>query len=249
MAWVATTSFETTDGSTSPTDGNSITGTGDGTGWSGNWTFGAFNNTYYDNSVAYSGTWSALQDTAATNNEPVLDRSVSVAVTSGRMSIAIRKNKTNRNQNGIQMYSGSTRAFYWFFGPVAAGNGDLGVINTATTVYYSAVQAVDTWYVVDVDFDCGTDTYDIYLDGVKKNVSALGFENAVASIDKVRLFTGAASASGSSAGTQTWFDLIQNGAISGPTTVKTFDGVTQSTGIKTYFGVAVASVKTVNGAS
>lgn len=29
--------------------------------------------------------------------------------------------------------------------------------------------------------------------------------------------------------------------------VKTFDGVTQSTGIKTYFGVALASVKSVNG--
>lgn len=34
---------------------------------------------------------------------------------------------------------------------------------------------------------------------------------------------------------------------SGPTGVKTFDGVTQSTGIKTYLGVAVASVKSVNG--
>jgi hypothetical protein len=35
----------------------------------------------------------------------------------------------------------------------------------------------------------------------------------------------------------------------GPTTVKTWDGVTQSTGIKTYLGVALASVKSVNGAS
>lgn len=38
-------------------------------------------------------------------------------------------------------------------------------------------------------------------------------------------------------------------AAAGPTTVKTFDGVTQSTGIKTYLGVATASVKTVDGAS
>lgn len=36
-------------------------------------------------------------------------------------------------------------------------------------------------------------------------------------------------------------------APSGPTNVKTWDGVTQSTGIKTYEGVAVASVKSVNG--
>lgn len=35
----------------------------------------------------------------------------------------------------------------------------------------------------------------------------------------------------------------------GPTTIKTWDGVTQSTGIKTYFGVDLANVKTINGAS
>ncbi len=33
----------------------------------------------------------------------------------------------------------------------------------------------------------------------------------------------------------------------GPTTVKTWNGITQSTGIKTYQGVALASVKSVNG--
>lgn len=36
-------------------------------------------------------------------------------------------------------------------------------------------------------------------------------------------------------------------AVSGPTNVKTFDGVTQSTGIKTYGGVALASVKSFDG--
>ncbi len=38
-------------------------------------------------------------------------------------------------------------------------------------------------------------------------------------------------------------------AAAGPANVKTFDGVTQSTGIKTYFGVALASTKTVDGIS
>lgn len=38
-------------------------------------------------------------------------------------------------------------------------------------------------------------------------------------------------------------------AIVGPTGVKTFDGVTQSTGMKTYVGVALASTKTVIGIS
>lgn len=38
-------------------------------------------------------------------------------------------------------------------------------------------------------------------------------------------------------------------AAAGPTNVKTFDGVTQSTGIKTYLGVALASTKTIDGIS
>ncbi len=38
-------------------------------------------------------------------------------------------------------------------------------------------------------------------------------------------------------------------AVAGPTTVKTWDGVTQSTGIKTYFGVDLANVKSVDGAT
>ncbi len=42
--------------------------------------------------------------------------------------------------------------------------------------------------------------------------------------------------------------FVQN-AAAGPANVKTWDGVTQSTGIKTYFGVALASVKSVNGVS
>lgn len=36
-------------------------------------------------------------------------------------------------------------------------------------------------------------------------------------------------------------------AAAGPTNVKTWDGITQSSGIKTYFGVTLANVKTVNG--
>lgn len=38
-------------------------------------------------------------------------------------------------------------------------------------------------------------------------------------------------------------------SVVGPTTVKTFDGVTQSTGINTYFGQTLATTKTVNGIS
>ncbi len=51
---------------------------------------------------------------------------------------------------------------------------------------------------------------------------------------------------------QNWTGTIASFAPStavGPTNVKTWDGITQSTGIKTYIGVALASVKTVLGIS
>ena len=41
--------------------------------------------------------------------------------------------------------------------------------------------------------------------------------------------------------------ITTHAAAAGPANVKTWDGVTQSTGIKTYFAVTLASVKTVDG--
>jgi hypothetical protein len=43
--------------------------------------------------------------------------------------------------------------------------------------------------------------------------------------------------------------MVITHAAAGPTTVKTWDGVTQSTGIKTYLTASLATTKTVNGAS
>ena len=40
---------------------------------------------------------------------------------------------------------------------------------------------------------------------------------------------------------------VKEAVAAGPANVKTWDGVTQATGIKTYFGVGLANVKTVNG--
>jgi hypothetical protein len=44
-------------------------------------------------------------------------------------------------------------------------------------------------------------------------------------------------------------DIPATCVASGPTNVKTWDGITQSTGVKQYFGVDLANVKTVNGVS
>ncbi len=52
---------------------------------------------------------------------------------------------------------------------------------------------------------------------------------------------------GTNSGEQYIAALKYAAAPSGPTNVKTWDGVTQSTGIKTYKGVALASVKSVDG--
>lgn len=51
------------------------------------------------------------------------------------------------------------------------------------------------------------------------------------------------------AGISYWDTLVvdDGAAPPGPTNVKTWDGITQSTGIKTYIGVALASTKTVDG--
>lgn len=250
MAWVATTSFETTDGSTTPTDGSSINGTGDGTGWSGNWSFIDFDETYYDNAVAYSGTWSAEQNTGADNSEPRLSRSVSSAVTSGTLSIAMRKNKTNRNNNGIYIYDGGTLAMGLYFAPKASGNGAIRCLESGgETTLETAGQAANTWYQFDIEFDCSTDTYIVKKDGVQIG-GTINFFTAATSITNIVLLTGAASDGGSgTAGSITWFDLIENGASPiGPANLNSFDANAKAN-IKAINGNVIANIKTLSGNS
>lgn len=227
-AWTGVTSFETTDGSTSPTDGNGVELTGDGSGWSTNWAQIQSTENDYDNSQAYAGTWSLLQDTqtGVTNNEPRIERNIATTTT-GYVCVNIRKSKTNRNDTGIALSlntfnTGTNRATYTTFSPVTSGPGELWSYNGASFgVIVSGVQNANTWYELCIDFDATTDTYNIYLNGVKRNGTALNFNNSLTGIDRITLITTAASSIGSTAGTQTWYDNIR----SGPTSVtETFIG-------------------------
>lgn len=213
MAWVATTSFETTDGSTTPTNGNTINATGDGSGWSGNWT-----NTEpgtrgyrYNNVVAGipGGSWCAACDTGTNNEEPETQRSLSSSVTSGRVSWYWRFNKTNRDNHVVTIGSGATRAIILQAFAKQTGNRDFVYNNSAGTevVLASAAFAADTWYKIDIDFDCGTDTFTAYINNVSQG-SGLQFRNAVASLDTLRFANGVAAPSGSSAGSIHYVDLI-----------------------------------------
>lgn len=243
MAWAAATSFETTDGSTSPTDGNNITGTGDGSGWTGNWTATA-SRFVYDNAQAQSGTWSCNLNLASAT-EPTCERTLSSAVTSGTVSWRFRIANTNTSGEAFYLYSGGTRAIYTFKATNASSPCGYTVVNGASTATYSGTLAVNTWYELEIEFDCSTDTYNFYIDGTKKNGTALSFENAVTSIDKVYLKN---NATGSSYPTNAWYDNIANGAAaapSGPASLKTRDTIAKAS-VKTIDGIAIASVKTID---
>ena len=109
---------------------------------------------------------------------------------------------------------------------------------------YNGVIAVNTWYKMEIDFDCSTDTFDFYIDGTKKNTTAINFENAVTSIDKVHLKN---NATGSSYPSNAWYDLIEPyaAASSGPAKLKTWNTVTKAN-IKTLDTVTIAKLKTLD---
>lgn len=220
MAWVATTSFETTDGSTAPTDGLNISATGDGTGWTATWTVtaGASKTWKYDNAVASppNGTWVAECDCTAVNEEPVMSRTLTTAVTSGRISFRWRFNKTNRDTHSLELKSGATIAIHIDSFNKETGSRDFRYQNSAgvDTVITTAAFALDTWYKIDLDLDCGTDTFTAYINDVSQG-TGLTFRNVVTNVDTVLFSNGASSTTGSTIGTIHYVDYIQPGIQSG----------------------------------
>jgi len=73
--------------------------------------------------------------------------------------------------------------------------------------------------------------------------------NAAGGMKQYNGFTNSVLSSFSTSGLGVFGIYYYAATPAGPTTVKTWDGVTQSTGIKTYFGVPVANTKSVNGAT
>ncbi len=153
---------------------------------------------------------------------------------------------------------------------VGVGNGNVQTTGNHLLVYFDGVAGNDTgvnigaagWHFIAITRD--STTWRTYIDGTDTGVTyttnpgtpttnfALGYD----AVNANSLWDGMLDEWGfwerelsSSEITQ----LYNSGAgltypfVAGPTNVKTFDGVTQSTGVKTYLGVAVASVKSVDG--
>lgn len=199
MAWVATTSFETTDGSTTPTDGNDLngTGSGEGTGFSGNWIGGTGFD--YDNALAQDGTWSALMGVDA---DQQIYRALASTIVTGHFSCYLRWDNGAADNLGIQLQSGTTRGPDLFLNFDGSGNRK-PTDNSAYTG--SATLPADTWTKIGIDFDCTTDTYDMYIDGTLEN-SGSNFLTAVSSLDRV--YMRKANTAGS---TNAWWDNIADG--------------------------------------
>lgn len=107
-----------------------------------------------------------------------------------------------------------------------------------------------SWYIIEINFNNSTDTYTYRYKvsgGTFSSTSASKNYNSVATnINRVYIEQDA----GSPTAWLTYMDsysATDPTPATGPTNVKTWDGVTQSTGIKTYEDVALASVKSVNG--
>lgn len=221
MAWVADTSFETTDGSTTPTDGNTVTSTGDGSGWATNW---AHNGTYadkhvYDNGAsAPDGTWCVMCDTSANNWEPYIKRTPTTSVTSGHFEIRYKTDVDDRDRNYIYLEDAGNTNLVIYMDQVTSNTGrHLKELGGGTTIASNAFSE-GTWYKVGIDFDCTTDTYDIYIDGVKKNGSAINFKNTATTIDSVKLSNSAASGFSGTPGNIHYWDVIADGDAAAPTT-------------------------------
>lgn len=205
MAWTATTSFETTDGSTTPTDGNDLngTGTGDGSGWSGGWSGGT--DFDYENALAFDGTWSV---TSGANVDQQIFRAMTTALVSGFFAVNMRFDSTLAHNFGVQLQSTTTRAQDIFLNlgtSFRAPTDNAGWTGTANL-------AVDTWYKIGVDFDCTTDTSDIYINDTLIKTGA-NFLTAVTTINRV-YFRNARSSAGTP---RCWWDYIREGTPVAPT--------------------------------
>lgn len=247
MAWTGITSFETTDGSTTPTDGNNISGTGsgEGTGWSGGWVNRSGTGRYdYDNGQAQDGSWSAHWDSAGSNLEEQCGRVLSSASTSGRISFRWRQNRDDRDNPGLYVYNGSTRALYILFGQDTTGTGrdlDSNAGEIASDVFSN-----DTWYHVEIDYDCaGSGTYSVYVDGSLQGAGGHAFENTASSINEIRMANNTASGFSATPGNLHWFDNFADGDAAS-SSIKSIAGVAQAS-IKSIAGVANASIKSVAG--
>lgn len=157
--WGGSTSFETTDGSTTPTDGNDLVGTGDGSGWTGNWANSLNGSRWdYDNAQAAAGSWSVTGDGTGGARARVT-RALSPTQTTGIVSFQMRKD-SNVNAARFQL-EGATdvdvaRVVFDTDGGIKVEGG--------TTCTIAASQALNTWHKVHLKWNTDTDKLDARMD-------------------------------------------------------------------------------------
>lgn len=236
-AWSATDDFE------ADSVGN-LNGQGGGTGWSANWSADAGYTVV--SSPTFAGSRAAKVNSVTGGDAT---RTLTTGVDSGIVRVYFYATNVPTGAKGffpmVLQESTSNRCYIGWGYNNAMGN--TVAIEGTTTVTLGTGLAAATWHYVDVEIDGANERFRASLNGGAWSSYVTAIGGSFSTITRFRM----TNADGNVSDQGYYYDNIGvgTGPVSGPTTVKTWDGITQSTGIKEYFGVALANVKTVDGAT
>lgn len=223
-----------------------LVGQGAGTGWSGNWTNGSGSDWTVETSVFLSSP-NGVSSTASGAVKTAY-RLYASGQSTGYQGFAWRISTTSSSENDMSIASGGNGNGNAIAAIRMNGSDIFGFgPGFGSTVTALTGVAANTWYVVEVRWSDATGKFALRakVDGGSFGswTADIGYTNALTNADRVILIN-----SDNTSGPTQYFDSFYDATpASGPANVKTKDGVTQSTGIKTYESVALASVKTVEG--
>lgn len=216
------------------TNGNALSGLNGGSGWAGAWSVTA---------AAGEATISNAQSVSSPNSlqiyristEAFASRIFGSSVTDGNIQFYVRRETVSPDVMVFQFNDSTSNAFRIDFNQ--AGN-IIAYRSGGTTTIQAYTN--NTWYKVNLRFDCATDTYTVEINDGGES-SSLAFVNNKTSIDRWRLDI---SANGAGTPGKNWIDSFGSGAAS--SAIKTIDGLAKAS-VKTVDGLAIASVKSWNG--
>jgi hypothetical protein len=208
MAWAATDNFD----SYSDGDLNSQNG---GTGWSAAWT----GNTLYDVQGTVTKSGSKAIVLVDNGSEPEIGRKLT-AVTDGSVHVSMRRNTTSVDSQGFWLTEGSTPTeANRVCGVQFNASGNIIAVGSGSTTLQS--YSADTWYDVDIQFDCATDKFRVSINGGEYSLW-LDFRTTETQIDGV-CFT---MSNSGAASTNYWDDI----RASDERTSLAFDTFTETSG-------------------
>lgn len=214
-----------------------LAGQAGGSGFSGNWVlYAGLSGINVQNTVVQAGT----QAIGATTGDHITERALASSVSSGDLYVALRTSSAGFIAVDLRNTVAADRASQ--FG-IKGGNLFYNDGSGDTTI---STAAANTWYIFNQNFISSTQwKVRVKAAGGSFNsfTGTLTYGGGISNPAAVMFETNGNSGDiyGDSLGT------TDPDVPVGPANVKSFDGVTQSTGIKTYLGVAKASVKTVDG--